>query len=148
MLFDERIEGTMRTVFQDEIKEVGFFDDLEALDYVGVVQLAVHLHLLPEQLQGMLVLTHLAAIDHLDGVLGACILQTASQVDLAGIALPNDVLFLVLVLLDADLSLGMCADKWLGRLRGDVFEQLLGVGPLHSLLPVVILGIVHVTDKL
>lgn len=148
MLFDEGVEGAVRTVLQHEVEEVGLFDDLEALDDVGVVQLPVHLHLLPQQLQAVLVLPHLAPVHHLDRVLRAGVLQTAAQVDLAGVALPNQILLLVLVLLDADLSLGMCGDWRLGRLRGEVFEQVVGVGGLHSLLPVVILGIVHVTDKL
>ena len=46
VLLDEGIQSAMRAVLEDEVVEVGLFDDLVALDHIGVVELAVYQHLL------------------------------------------------------------------------------------------------------
>ena len=127
MLLYEALQCALGAVLQHKIIKVPFFDDAVALDDVGVVQLLVHLHLLLQKCQILLLLPDLALIDHFDGEQLPGVGREMPEVDLAGVPNPQDILLLIFVLFYLDAALGDGGSQALAEVEPH------GLGEVHDL---------------
>lgn len=144
VFFDEGVESSVGAILKNEVIMVVFFDDVVAFDDVWMVQLLVDLHFLLEQLQVFLIPTDLFLVHDLYRELASHIVGQPPQVDLACIALPQDVLLVVLVLLNPHFSFSDGLDRCFSRKSRCAFWLKMWHGRGEFLLEVVLFGKIHV----
>lgn len=143
MLLYEALQSALRAVLQHEVVEAPFFDDAMALDDVGVVELPVHLHLLLQKRQVLLLLPDLALVDHLDGEELPGVGREMPEVDLAGVADAQQVLLLVFVLFYLDAALGEGWREALAEVEPQGLGEVQDLRSVQFALPVIFPWKIH-----